>query len=273
MKCYDGIFPFVEYAPVFPSGIVGLAQRGRAAYNLAVTTAMLYAPDCMGWDPLPIVLARLGLRDELAEILRHWPARWQFYCNGFGHYGPRDIQKAEAALRFQTKRVRDATNPRNPSFPFGMWPFRHMGMESMSVLACAMNESLLQSHDGVLRVAPAAPTTGRARFTLHAVGGFVVSAEIVAGRVQWVAVRSTRGGECVFENPWEICYIFRNGQAAGSDRERTVHLDTTPGELILVTDKSTALADWVVEPVDYPSNEGPKACPEGWAQLGLPRMF
>ena len=182
MKGYDGIFPYVEYATVFPSGAVGLAQKGTEAYELAANTAKLYAPDCMGWDPLPIVFARLGLRDELAEILKHWPARWQFYCNGFGHYGPRDIQKAEASLRFRTNQVRDVAHPDEKRFPFAMWPFRHMGMESMSVLACAMNESLLQSHDGVLRVAPAARSEGHARFTLHAVGGFVVSAELADGR-------------------------------------------------------------------------------------------
>lgn len=56
-------------------------------------------------------------------------------------------------------------------FRFPAGPFRHMGMESMSVLACAMNEALFQGHDGVIRVAPAA---GRrtARFTLQAAAGF-----------------------------------------------------------------------------------------------------
>lgn len=64
-----------------------------------------------------------------------------------------------------------------------MWPFRHMDMEAGAVIAAAINESLLQSHDGVLRIAPAKFTDGKARFTLHAIGGFVVSAEVENGHV------------------------------------------------------------------------------------------
>ncbi|MCE7987047.1 MAG: hypothetical protein DYG89_38230 [Caldilinea sp. CFX5] len=273
MKVYDGIFPFVEYAAVFPSGLVGLAQQGSTAYQLAVNTAKLYAPDCMGWDPLPIVLARLGLRNELAEILHHWPARWQFYCNGFGHYGPRDIQKAEAALRFRTNQVRDTAQPDGPRFPFPMWPFRHMGMESMSVLACALNESLLQSYDGVLRVAPATPTQGQARFTLHAVGGFIVSAAVVDGLPQWVFIESLRGGECRLVNPWPAAYRYCNGEALGYDPAPTLHLATSAGQRWLLTATATDPATWTAEFIDYASNQQAKVCPDGWTQLGLPRMF
>jgi hypothetical protein len=273
MKVYDGIFPFVEYAAVFPSGLVGLAQKGTEAYDLAATTAKLYAPDCMGWDPLPIVLARLGLRDELAETLKHWPARWQFYCNGFGHYGPRDIQKAEASLRFRTNQVRDVAHPDGKRFPFPMWPFRHMGMESMSVLSCALNESLLQSYDGVLRVAPAASSNGRARFSLHAVGGYIVSAEINDGTPQWIVIESTRGGACQLENPWDVAHLYCNGEPMRSDTAHTLHLATTTGQRWLLAKTPQNTATWTVEPVEYPPNDQAKICPDGWAQLGLPRMF
>ena len=275
MKVYDGIFPFVEYVTVFPSGLVGLAQKDTdtEAYALAATTAKLYAPDCMGWDPLPIVLARLGLRDELAEILSHWPARWQFYCNGFGHYGPRDIQKAEAALRFRTNQVHDTARLRGKTFSFPMWPFRHMGMESMSVLACAMNEALLQSYGGVLRIAPAAPASGQAHFTLHAEGGFIVSAEIVDGEPQWVAVKSTRGGDCLLANPWEEAHFYRNGEHTGSDMARTLRLSTAVDDLWLLTKTPEASLTWTVQPLEYAPNSDAKICPDDWAQLGLPRMF
>ncbi|MHB0858509.1 MAG: glycosyl hydrolase family 95 catalytic domain-containing protein [Anaerolineae bacterium] len=271
MKVYDGIFPFVEYAAVYPSGMIGLAQQGTELHALAANTARLYAPDCMGWDPLPIVLARLGLRDELAEILRHWPARWQFYPNGFGHYGPRDIQKAEAALRFRTNPVRDVADPGVPRFPFPQWPFRHMGMESMSVLATAINESLLQSHDGIVRIGPAAPRHA-ARFTLHAVGGFVVSAELRDGAPLWVAIESPRGGACRIANPWPEAHLTCNGQAVATDASHTLRLETTAGQHWLLAPTPDA-ADWQVIAEDYPPNANAKTCPDSRAQLGLPRMF
>ena len=197
MKVYNGIFPVAEYSVIFPSGLPGISQKGSKLFKSAVNTAKLYAPDCMGWDPLPIVLARLGLGREMRKIMDSWPSRWQFYCNGFGHYGPRDIMKADAALRFCTTLVKETSLSEGQRekypFPFPAWPFRHMGMESMSVLACAMNESLLQSYDGIIRVAPAIKKGQNARFTLHAIDGFVVSAEIKNGKPIYVCIRSQLG--------------------------------------------------------------------------------
>lgn len=276
MKLLDGIFPFVEYAAVFPSGVIGLADRGTEPFDLAANTALLYAPDCMGWDPLPIVLARLGLADELAQILASWPSRWQYHCNGFGHYGPRDIQKAEAALRFRTNLVRDADDPSDDArrFPFSMWPFRHMGMESMSVLSCALNESLLQSHDGVIRVAPAVPASrGSVRFTLHAVGGFVVSAEVEAGRVRWIGIEARQGGVCRVHNPWDHATIQLDGVARGTSSDRVLHIPTEPGERIMLAPDQDTLDTWQVIPEEPLPNPSHKTCPLDWAQLGLPRMF
>ena len=72
-------------------------------------------------------------------------------------------------------------------------PFRHIGMEAPSILAGAMNESLLQSYDGVLRVGPAADKTRLAHFTLHAEGGFIVSSEIENGIPRWIYIESRLG--------------------------------------------------------------------------------
>jgi alpha-L-fucosidase 2 len=276
MKVYDGIFPFVEYAAVFPSGRIGLADQGAELYDLAVNTALLYAPDCMGWDPLPIVLARLGLADELVEVLKAWPSRWQYHCNGFGHYGPRDVQKAEASLRLRTNLVRDADDAQNDDarFPLSMWPFRHMGLESMSVLSCALNESLLQSHDGVIRVAPAvAASKEQARFTLHAAGGSVVSAQMAHGQPLWVAIEARQGGACQVHNPWPEAIIQRNGVADGVCTNGVLNIPTEPGDKILLVPDQMTLDTWEVVPEQPAANGSGKTCPLDWAQLGLPRMF
>jgi hypothetical protein len=276
MRCYDGIFPWVEFAPVFPSGLIGLADRDTARFKTAVNTAKLFGIAGMGWDPLPIVLARLGLSDELAQVLGLWPGRWQFYCNAFGHYGPRDIMKADAALRFRTTLVKDASLPAadrdKAQFPFPAWPFRHMGMESMSVLACAMNEALLQSHDGVIRVAPA---TGRrdARFTLHAADGFVVSAEIRNGEVRWVCVVSRLGKICRFENPWGKAYMVTNGNDSRPLEDGFTEFPTSRGDVIMIAPNQELLRKWRTTPLAREANQNPKTDSAGKATLGLPRMF
>lgn len=277
IKCHDGIFPWVEFAPVFPSGLVGLSTRTSPEFETAVNTAKLFGIAGMGWDPLPIVLARLGLPEELDQALNLWPRRWQIYCNGWGHDGPRDFTKADAALRFRTTLVKDAALPKperdKAQFPFPAWPFRHMGMEPMSVLACAMNEALLQSHDGVIRAAPAAAHR-TARFTLHATNGFAVSGEIERGEVRWLCIVSQLGRSCKLENPWTKTGVYKNGCEECRPLEQGVHeFPTKRGDAIIIAPDEKQLEKWTTTPVKYESNQNAKTDSAGKAILGLPRMF
>ena len=277
MRHYDGIFPCLEVSAAFPSGLVGLGQKGSELYDLTLSTALLYAPECCGWDTLPIALARLGAGDELSAILRRWPIRWQPYVNGFGQWGPQGGMWIEVALRFRINRVRDASLPREErdrqKFVLPMWPFRHIAMESMSVLSCAMNEALLQSHDGVIRVAPAVTPEASARFTLHAVGGFVVSAEIASGAVAFVAIESRLGNECVVKNPWPAARLYRNGRAVKTVTGDTVRFATSPADRWLLLAEGESLDAWEVAAEHLRPNEAPKDYADGRARLGLPRMY
>ena len=159
LKLLDGVFPSVPSSPVFPSGLIGLSQKDSTIFNIITSTALLYGTECTGWDPVSIVLARLGLSGELATDLENFPVRWQIYCNGWGHWGMEGEVNKDAEWFFRTNMVGDFAHPDSARFPFPMWPFRHTSLESMSVLATAMNESLLQSYDGILRIAPAFPVS------------------------------------------------------------------------------------------------------------------
>ena len=274
LKCNDGIFPWVEWSPVYPSGLIGLRDRGSDAYEVAVNTVRLYAVAGMGWDPLPIVLARLGLGEELARVLAMWPSRWQFYANGWGHYGPHDKMKPGSSLRFRAQKVRDAGLGEEgkddaKKIWYTSWPFRHMGMESMSVLSCAMNESLLQSHDGVIRIAPAAGQN--ARFTLHAVGGFEVSAEIRNGVPLWICVRSLNGKPCTIDVPWESGALSVNGGGPRDVAGGLVTINAASGDVILLTPERDT--EWTTVPASHEPNTDYKRDSNGTASLGLPRMF
>jgi hypothetical protein len=67
----------------------------------------------------------------------------------------------------------------------------------------AINEMLLQSHEGVLRFFPVWPKDQDARFgTLRAVGAFLVSAELKNGVVTGVKIVSEKGRDCTVQNPW-----------------------------------------------------------------------
>ncbi len=237
----------------------------------------------MGWDPLPIVLARLGLAPELARILDHWPEKWQIYPNGWGHIGVEAEVKKDAEMLYRTNAVRDARTTRqdgpypaekSETFPLPTWPFRHMSMESMSVLAAAMNESLLQSHDGVIRIAPALTAGKSARFTLHAQGGFVVSVEVESGVARWLSVKSLWGNACRIKLPWPRAGLRSSlRRAARTVGGGTVEIKTAAGETILLVPEETDAADWSVVAEAPERNERVRRHSSGQAQLGLPRMF
>ena len=75
--------------------------------------------------------------------------------------------------------------------------------ESLGVVA-PLQEMMLQSWDGALRIFPAWPRTLAARFTdFRAEGAFLVSASWSAGRVESAEVFSLRGGPCTFYSPWK----------------------------------------------------------------------
>ena len=274
LKLLDGIFPSVPSAPVFPSGMIGLGQKGSSMFNVLTATTLLYGNECTGWDPVSIVLARLGLSKELAVDLEHFPARWQIYCNGWGHWGMEGLINQDAELFFRTNMVRDVSSPKAEKFPLPMWPFRHMSMESMSILATAINESLFQSHDGVLRIAPAFPANRTGRFTLHAVGGFVVSSEIKSGVVQWICIKSLSGNPCKLELPWSKAVLQsnlnRNNKVVSGNM---VEIKTKINEVLMVFPEGQSLKSWSVVGEKPLANENVRYHSSGKTQLGIPRMF
>jgi hypothetical protein len=276
IRCYDGIFPWVEYSAVFPSGLVGLTEKGTQLYNTAVNTVKMFACPGMGWSPLAIALARLGLGSETRKIINSWPVFWQFYCNGWGHWGP---LKGESFLPGRRARmgVLDVSLPDDEiekhRFPFQMYPFRHMGMESMSVFAAAVNDSLLQSHDGIIRVAPAVTDDHNAKFTLHAQGGFVVSSEIKNGKPMWIAIESRLGKTCTLANPWPKAVIYENGKKADKMTGATLVFSTAVNSRYLIVPNESVMKTWKTVAIEYNRNNNVKTHSSGYASLGLPRMF
>jgi hypothetical protein len=70
-------------------------------------------------------------------------------------------------------------------------------------MAAPLQEMLLQSYGGVLRVFPCWPAGVAANFTtLRAEGAFLVSASWKEGRVASLEIRSEKGGPCRLFAPW-----------------------------------------------------------------------
>jgi len=100
-------------------------------------------------------------------------------------------------------------------------------------LPVVINECLLQSYDGTLRFFPNWPAGKRAEFrTLRAVGAFLVSARIDAGKVQWIEVRSEAGKRLRLINPWPGDVTVRRRTGEQLLRGDVIELDTLPHETI-----------------------------------------
>jgi alpha-L-fucosidase 2 len=274
LKLLDGIFPSVPSSPVFPSGLIGLKDKGSSEYTNMLTTTLLYGREVTGWDPVPVVMARLGMKQELEKDLKNFPARWQIYCNGWGHWGVEGEANKDAGWFFRTNMVRDVAHPERGKFPFPMWPFRHMSMESMSVFATAINESLLQSYDGVIRVFPAFPDDRFGRFTLHAEGGFIVSSEKKGGEIVWISIKSLYGNNCKIELPWERATVVSAlNRKKVTVTGKIVDLKTIKGDVITLTCEGLHQGKWEITGENPLPNEMIRDHPSGRTRIGIPRMF
>jgi hypothetical protein len=145
-------------------------QTGLAAPDLAMAIATWKArpfPYGNVWANDAIQAARLGLGDEANQGMKVMLQKYQNYPNGM-------------------------TNNTNGVF------------EYLGVHLVVMNESLLQSYDGKIRVFPALPSDATlvTRFTLAATGGFLVTSEREGGDVKYVGLRSNLGNMATVVNPW-----------------------------------------------------------------------
>ena len=159
---------------VYPFGLSGVDS---ADYNLARRTFdkrnfVLYA----SWSMDAIWAARLGLRDEACALLAQHAAKYNRFR--YGGWDSNDNSGAADGL--------------------AVAPF----LDGAGMSAFALQEILLQSHGGVIRIAPALHKTWSGTFRLRAEGGFLVSADCAAGEVRVAEVESLLGHHCVVANPW-----------------------------------------------------------------------
>jgi hypothetical protein len=104
-------------------------------------------------------------------------------------------------------------------------------MGEMIGIAGLINEFLLQSVGGKIRLFPCWPANQDASFTrLRAQGGFVVSSAYQAGRVTSVTIESSAGKELCLLSPWKTIYV--NGKKGEIGPDGLVTLKTKKGEVL-----------------------------------------
>ena len=111
--------------------------------------------------------------------------------------------------------------------------YRPFTLEGNFAFAAGIQEMLLQSHAGVVRVFPAIPAgwRGAAFRTLRAQGAFLVSARKSAGAVEEVEVLAEKGGRLRLRNPFPEGFSIDSKPGPGGAAE--IVLDTMPGQKIV----------------------------------------
>jgi len=109
------------------------------------------------------------------------------------------------------------------------------GIETLSAVPSTINEMLLQSYEGVLRVFPNWNLVRDASFSnLRAYGAFLVSSSVKKGKVEYVKLLSEKGRDCTLENPWPASEVelLRNGKTAEYLKGSSVTFSTAVGEMV-----------------------------------------
>ena len=214
---------------VYPFGLSGLESpdydRARRTFERRVCVLW------HGWSLDAVWAARLGLAEEAGALLvQH--AR-QFNRFRYGGWDSNDSNVLPDGLAAA--------------------PFLDAGGNS----AFALQEMLLQSHGGTIRLAPAVPAAWSGVFQLRAEGGFLVAAEVRQGQVRFAEVRSLRGHECAVANPWDGALVVREDRTElARSTAPTVRFPTLPGATYTLEPADRPLAGWVATPLlDEPNRQ------------------
>jgi hypothetical protein len=112
--------------------------------------------------------------------------------------------------------------------PMGMW------FENFA-LPLVVNECLMQSYDGTIRLYPNWDRSQDAEFsTLRAVGAFLVSSRLTGGRIEQLRILSEKGQPCRLHNPWGAASVrlTRNGKPAETLSGALLTFKTSANEVI-----------------------------------------
>ena len=171
------MWPIANFAPIHPTGQVSL-DADNATKTIARNTVWL-VNNFSGWHPVNGICLAWPSAARLMDKHDPYP------------FGPEKMLDTWA-------QALNKTMQRN------FWPSMGGGGLEQVGATQAVNELLLQSYQGVIRLFPGWPLGEPASFTtLRAVGAFLVSAAVdSAGHVGPVTILSEFGGVCTVVSPW-----------------------------------------------------------------------
>jgi len=215
---------------LFPFGISGIASDDFELIERTFERRLF--PLVHGWSMDAIWAARLGRAEDACSLLVQHAQRYNRF-----RYGGWDSNDSNV-------------------HPDGLAaaPFLDAGGCS----ACALQEIALQSHGGVIRVAPAICSTWSGLFRLRAERGFIVTADVAHGRTRLIEIESLLGAPCTMASPWDGESVVRcSGEVIGRFDGEQLTFDTEPGGVYLIESVDRPLSELSTAPVEDVPNDDP----------------
>ncbi|SDI97684.1 glycosyl hydrolase family 95 catalytic domain-containing protein [Nonomuraea jiangxiensis] len=190
------------------------------------------------WANDAVQAARLGLGDQAYNGMKTMLQKYQNYANGM-------------------------TSNTNGVF------------EYLGVHLTAMNESLMQSYNGKIRVFPAVPGDSSfvGKLTLLARDGFLVSSEREAGEVKYVGLRSQYGKQATVVNPWGTQQIrvrrASDNAVVATSSAAEVSFPTAAGTVYVVERTAKPLSSYASARLTGTANQGVKTLSNTASSLGM----
>lgn len=280
-KC---LFPYVEFSPLYPSGLLGLKDKNSVAFRVMLNQLGLMEVPLNGgmhWHTMAVSFARMGKGEEMYATIRGMLDQFQAYPNGF------NAEEGEPACKppFEVRQwYRPYNTNTNEVFMLCPDDFTHFDFETTPVISKAVTESLLQSHEGIIRLCPATPEKHNIAFSLFAEGGFTVCCEADENNII-VTVERTRSGKCFisfpdryFENKIYSYICEKNSAFREIDIKKAVigneevfdFSDTEIGSTILLSSVTINELNPIIPEKEKP-NLTMKEC--GKAHLGTPMLM
>ena len=193
---------------VFPANLLGIDQKDKREFNAMTTMISHRSPTINAISPEPIVAARLGMGNEVLKMMNNGIRRLQHFPQGLfyniDHWHKLSIY-ADSVKKPDITSQRDYVYDERTHYPNKLpaKPFIQTGLEPLSIYGATVNEMLLQSNEGKIRVFPAIPDGWATSFKLLARGAFEVSSEMLKdGTIPGIFIESQIGNECRVVNPW-----------------------------------------------------------------------
>lgn len=284
------------FCPIVPAGVIGLKDAGTELLSAARNTLVTYHSDSNAITPTVMVAARLGLAKEAVKRMDSMVRNLQQFSTGmffnldhwfiysrrapvglseWGHHDMADFQRdyiVDRTCRFSQVSVSE-TDDRPAHFAdVSTKHFTQPGLESLGHFAAGIQEMLLQSHEGEIRVFPAVPDDWEGAFSLLAAGGFEIASHRVAFQPpSFISITSRLGGLCAIVSPWEEGARLSKGDAKVIDQgSGRIAFETLPGGLYTLIAKGASSEETAIH---YESliNNHPKRYKE--ATIGTVREF